>query len=59
LFFQGPNFVSSSNPNFAKWANLNFQWFVAIAIAIHLWRFGWLLFSLVRERHQMLPARQY
>jgi hypothetical protein len=59
LYSQGPNFVTSSNKEVADWANSTFHVCVAVAIAIHLWRFGWALFSLVRERHQMLPARQY
>jgi hypothetical protein len=59
LIFQGPHFVSASVPNFAEWANLNFQICVAIVVAINIWRASWLMYTLVRERHQMLPARQH
>jgi drug/metabolite transporter (DMT)-like permease len=59
LYLEGPNYVTSSNAAFADWANSTFRVCIAVAIAIHLWRAGWLLFSLLRERHQMLPARQY
>jgi hypothetical protein len=59
LFFQGPHFISTSDPDVTEWANQTFQWCIAIAALIHLWRAGWLFFSLLRDRHQMLPARQY
>jgi hypothetical protein len=59
LYFQGPYVVSSQYQDVAEWANVTFHISVAVAVAIHLWRAGWLLFSLIRERHQMLPARQY
>jgi hypothetical protein len=59
LYFQGPHFVSSSNAEVAEWANLTFQISIAVAVSIHLWQAGWILFSLLRDRHQMLPARQH
>jgi hypothetical protein len=59
LYLQGPHFVSSTYPEVAEWANLTFRVSIVVAIAIHLWRAGWLLFSVWRVRDQMLPARQH
>ena len=59
LFLKGPNFVNSQHPEVAKWANWNFEICVGVWLAISLWQTGRMLFSLLRERHQMLPARQY
>jgi hypothetical protein len=59
LYLQGPHFVSSTYPEVAEWANLTFGVSLVVAIAIHVWRAGWLLSSLWRERDQMLPARQH
>jgi hypothetical protein len=59
LLVKGPNYVTAADPEVARWANLNFQICVMVAVGIVLLQIGRLLFSLVRERHQMLPARQY
>jgi len=59
LLLKGPNYVTSPHPEVAHWANLNFEICVVAALAIHLWGAGRALISLRRERHQMLPARQY
>ncbi len=59
LYLQGPHFVSSVYPEIARWANLTFEISIAVAIAIHGWRAGWLLFTLWRVRGQMLPASQH
>jgi hypothetical protein len=59
LLLKAPNYVTSPYPEVAKWANLNFEVCIAVWVAISLWRTGSMLFSLLRNRHQMLPARQY
>lgn len=59
LFFQGPNYVTSQYPEVTRWANLNFEICVGIWIAISLGQTGKALYSLLRDRNQMLPARQY
>jgi hypothetical protein len=59
LLLKGPNYVTSKYPEVAYWANLNFEVCIGGWLAIALWRVGWIAFSLFRERHQMLPARQY
>ena len=59
LYLQGPHYVSSRYPEVAAWANLTFGVSIAVAIAIHAWRAGWLLFSLWRVRERMLPAGQH
>ena len=58
LYLQGPHFVSSMYPDVTEWANLTFRVSIVVAIAIHVWRAGWLLFSLWHVRDQMLLARQ-
>ena len=59
LLLKAPNYVTSPYPDIAYWANLNFEICVIVGAAINLWGTGRALFSLLRERHQMLPARQY
>ncbi len=59
LLLKAPNYVTSQYPEVAFWANLNFEICIAVWVAINLWGTGWSLFSLFRDRHQMLPARQY
>jgi hypothetical protein len=59
LLLKAPNYVTSQYPDVAYWANLNFEICVVVAVAIHLGGTGRALFSLLRERDQMLPARQY
>ena len=59
LLLKAPNYVTSQYPDVTYWANLNFEICVVVAVAINLWGTGRALFSLLRERHQMLPARQY
>lgn len=59
LLFRAPNYLASTYPEVAKWANLNFEICVAVWVAISLWQTGRIILSLLRERHQMLPARQY
>jgi hypothetical protein len=59
LLLKAPNYVTSEYPEVTKWANLNFEVCIAVWVAISVWRTGWMLFSLLRKRHQMLPARQY
>jgi hypothetical protein len=59
LTLKAPNYVTAPDPEVARWANLNFEICVIVAVAINLWGTGRALFSLRRERHQMLPARQY
>ena len=59
LLLKAPNYVTSPYPEVAYLANLNFEVCVAVWVAINLWGLGRALISLLRERHQMLPARQY
>jgi hypothetical protein len=59
LLLKAPNYVTSLYPEVAKWTNLNFEVCVAVWVAISTVQTGRRIFSLVRERHQMLPARQY
>jgi hypothetical protein len=59
LLLKAPNYVTSPYPEVGYWANLNFAVCVAAAVAINLWGTGRALFSLLRDRDQMLPARQY
>lgn len=59
LLMKGPNYVTTLNPDVTRWANLNFEICIAVWVAISVWRAGWILFSLLRDRHQMLPARQH
>jgi hypothetical protein len=59
LLLKAPNYVTSPYQQVAHWANFNFEICVIVALTIHLWGSGRALFSLLRERHQMLPARQY
>jgi hypothetical protein len=59
LLLNGPNYVTSQYPEVAYWANLNFQVCIGVWIAINIWRTGYIVFSLLRDRHEMLPARQY
>jgi hypothetical protein len=59
LLLQAPNFVSSPEKAVADWANQIFLICLIVSLAINAWGFGRLLLSLIRERHQMLPARQY
>jgi hypothetical protein len=59
LLLKAPNYVTSPYPDVAKWANMTFEVSVAVWIAISLWQTGRIAFSLIRERDQMLPARQY
>jgi hypothetical protein len=59
LLLKAPNYVTSQDPEVARWANLIFEICIIVAVAINLWGTGQALFSLRRERHQMLPARQH
>jgi hypothetical protein len=59
LLFAGPNYVTSEFADFADWANVSFRVCIVVALAINLGGFVRRLMSLIRERHQMLPARQY
>jgi hypothetical protein len=59
LLLKAPNYVTSQYPEVTKWANLNFEVCIAVWVAITVWRIGWMVVSLLRERNQMLPARQY
>jgi hypothetical protein len=59
LLLKAPNYVTTLNPEVTKWANLNFEVCIAVWVAISVWRAGWMLFTLLRDRHQMLPARQH
>jgi hypothetical protein len=59
LLLRAPNYVTSTSPEVTHWANLNFEIAIAVWVAITLWRTCAMLYSLLRERHQMLPARQY
>jgi hypothetical protein len=59
LLLKAPNYVTSPYPDVASWANLSFEVCVIVWTAINLWETGRALFSLFRDRHQMLPARQY
>jgi hypothetical protein len=59
LLLKAPNYVTSPDLDVAKWANLNFEVCLVVVVAIHLWQAGKLLLLLLRERDQMLPARQY
>jgi hypothetical protein len=59
LLLKAPNYVTSPYPDMATWANLTLEVSVIVWAAINLWDAGRALFSLLRERNQMLPARQY
>ncbi len=59
LLLKAPNYVASKYEEVAHWANLNFAICIAIAAGITAWKTGRVLILLIRERHQMLPARQY
>ena len=59
LFLKAPDYVTSPYPEVSYWANLNFEVCVVVAVAINLWGTARTLFSLLRDRHQMLPARQH
>ena len=59
LFLVGPHYVTSPYREAANWANRSFQVCVIITVAINLWHFGRRAWSLIRERHQMLPAGQH
>jgi hypothetical protein len=59
LLLAGPDYVTSEFGDVADWANLSFRVCILVALAINAWGFIRRLKSLIRERHQMLPARQY
>ncbi len=62
LLWKAPNYVvplDSSLQGTADWANHIFLICVVVALAINLWATGRLVQSILRDRHQMLPARQY
>jgi hypothetical protein len=59
LLLRAPNYTTSQYPDVAYWANLSFEVCVAVWVAMNLWGTGRTLYSLLCERHQMLPARQY
>ena len=59
LLLKAPNYVSSQYQEVAVWANLSFLVCLIVALAINLWGTGRLLFSLWREREQVLSARQH
>jgi hypothetical protein len=62
IFLMFQNYVVATGPGHQElvlWANLTFRLCVLVAVAINLWGIFQLLSSLLRERHQMLPARQY
>ena len=58
LLMKGPNYVTTLNPDVTRWANLNFETCIAVWVAISVWRAGGIIW-LLRDRHQMLPARQH
>jgi hypothetical protein len=59
LLLSGPNYVTSQYKVITDWANWTFETTIACALLIHVWLAAFELRSLLRERHQMLPARQY
>jgi hypothetical protein len=59
LLMRAPNYVTLRYPEVTLWANLNFAICLGIWMAFALWRAVRMFLSLLRERHQMLPARQY
>lgn len=59
LLVNGPNYVTSQYKEIADWANWTFEASVAVALVIHIWQAALRVRSLLRERHEMLPARQY
>ena len=59
LLLKAPNYITSTHQEIAAWANLTFLICLIVALAINLFGMGRLLYSLLRERDQMLPARQY
>ena len=59
LLIHGPNYVTSPYKDVSDWANQTFYVCVAVAVAIQLWRSAMEIRALIRDRHQMLPARQY
>jgi hypothetical protein len=59
LLFKAPAYVTAPDENIAVWANQIFTISAIVAVAIGLWGAVSLSLSLLRERHQMLPARQH
>lgn len=59
LLIHGPNYVTSAYRELADWANETLYVSVVVAMAIHAWRMVSELRTLLRDRHQMLPAGQH
>lgn len=59
LLVHGPGYVTSVHKDVADWVNQVFFICAAVAVAIHLWRTAAEIRALIRDRHQMLPARQH
>jgi hypothetical protein len=59
LLLSGPNYVTLQNKEITDWANRTFETSVACVLLIHIWLAAVQMRSLLRERDQMLPARQY
>lgn len=59
LLLRAPNYITSKYPEVTYWANLNFEICNVVWAAIAGWQAASAVIKLIRERHQMLPARQY
>jgi hypothetical protein len=64
LLLAGPDYVIAENSstdmkNLTHWASLNFLVSLVVFLAISAWGFGRRVVLLIRQRNQMLPARQY
>jgi hypothetical protein len=59
LLLKYPNYVTSPDQTVADWANLSFLICLIVSFAINLSGTARILLSLIRERHQMLPAGQH
>ena len=59
LLLAGPDYVTSEFGGVADWANISFKICILVALAINVGGFIRRLRSLIHDRHQMLPARQY
>jgi hypothetical protein len=59
LLLKFPNYVTSPDQAVADWANWSFLICVIVWFAVNLIGTARMLISLIRERHQMLPAGQH
>lgn len=59
LLLKAPSYITAPDQKIANWANQIFTISVIAIVAISFWGVGSLILALLRERHQMLPARQH